>query len=108
VACTNEFIAGFGETTDLSGLTPGQVYFIRIEGVNQQEGFYELLVSSSATTDCVGDFNNDLTVNSTDLLIFLAAFGSSCTDCLTDLDGDNNVAVNDLLIFLSVLGQVCN
>lgn len=108
VACTNEFIAGFGETTDLSGLTPGQVYYIRIEGVNQQEGFYDLLVSSSATTDCVGDFNDDQTVNSTDLLIFLAAFGSTCNGCNTDLDGDNNVAVSDLLIFLSAFGQVCN
>lgn len=108
VECTNVQGANEGEVSALSNLTPGNTYYIRIEGVNQQEGSYNVLVSTNNTPICVGDFNNDLTVNSTDLLIFLSAFGSSCSACLTDLDGDDNIAVSDLLIFLSVLGQVCN
>ncbi len=108
VACTNDFIAGFGETTLLSDLVPDQMYYIRLEGVNQQEGFYTLRVNANDAT-CLGDLNDDALVNTADLLVLLSEFGNACaTSCTADLDGGGSVGASDLLIFLSVFGSVCN
>lgn len=55
---------------------------------------------------CVGDLDDDFTVGTNDLLIFLTAF--SCTeDCIVDLDGEDGVGSSDLLIFLSAFGLIC-
>lgn len=109
VACTNEVGANAGETTALSGLTPGQVYFVRLEGVNLQEGFFTLQVTSSEGNNCPGDLNGDLMVNTADLLVLLSQFGTTCSgECSADLDGDGSVSAGDLLQFLSLFGAVCD
>jgi hypothetical protein len=56
--------------------------------------------------DCVGDFNNDGSIDAGDLLIFLADFGCDA-DCVTDLDNDDAVNTSDLLVFLVVFGTDC-
>ncbi len=56
--------------------------------------------------DCVGDFNDDGTIDTVDLLFFLADFG--CTsNCSADMNGDDNVNAADLLTFLSVFSTSC-
>ncbi|MEO0403257.1 MAG: putative metal-binding motif-containing protein [Bacteroidota bacterium] len=56
---------------------------------------------------CLGDFDNNTSVDASDLLVFLTGFG--CTsDCVIDLDGDDTVGGADLLIFLSVFATVCD
>lgn len=56
--------------------------------------------------ECLGDFDNDLQVTTSDLLIFLSQFG--CTgDCDADLTGNGVVGTDDLLIFLSIFGTQC-
>ena len=56
---------------------------------------------------CLGDLDNDLSVGTNDLLIFLSAFGCPA-DCIVDLDGEDGVGSSDLLIFLSAFGNICN
>lgn len=55
---------------------------------------------------CLGDFNNDGTVNTQDLLILLSQFGCS-SDCQADLNGDDVVNTLDLLVFLAFFGLDC-
>jgi hypothetical protein len=55
---------------------------------------------------CVGDFNNDLVINVSDLLILLSEIGCA-GPCLTDISGDGQVNSNDLLSFLAVYGSNC-
>ena len=56
---------------------------------------------------CLGDFNGDGEVNTTDLLTLLGDFG--CTvNCQADLTDDDQVTVADLLAFLSTIGLPCN
>jgi hypothetical protein len=52
------------------------------------------------------DFNKNGTVNISDFLIFLPAFGSTCT-CAPDLDHDGDVDIADFLLFLPGLGFSC-
>ncbi|MCB0760180.1 MAG: hypothetical protein KDC12_01565 [Flavobacteriales bacterium] len=54
---------------------------------------------------CPGDYNDDLVVNTEDLLLFLGSFG--CTGCPQDINADGIVDTADLLIFLGMFGQVC-
>lgn len=79
---------------------------------------FELLADTDVRTDvnsecdqlnpnpcvCLGDFNNDSAVNSTDLLLLLGDFGCSA-NCLTDLDGDGLSGTGDLLLFLAAFGN---
>jgi hypothetical protein len=59
-----------------------------------------------AICSCLGDFDLDLDVDTSDLLILLAGF--SCqSNCAVDMNGDDAVNTQDLLIFLSVFGQPC-
>lgn len=55
---------------------------------------------------CIGDFNNDLSINAADLLLFLTEF-DCVADCLYDLDDDSQVNSADLLIFLTGFGTMC-
>ncbi|MFT4678894.1 MAG: hypothetical protein ACI84C_001197 [Flavobacteriales bacterium] len=55
---------------------------------------------------CMGDYNSDTIVNTTDLLLLLGSFGCEI-DCLTDLNGDDEVNTGDLLAFLSLFGTFC-
>ncbi|MDZ4823839.1 MAG: hypothetical protein SH856_10310 [Flavobacteriales bacterium] len=61
----------------------------------------------SCTYYCLGDFDGNGTVNTSDLLVFMSNFG--CTSGCGLFDMDNNGAVNtsDLLIFMSTFGNVC-
>ncbi len=56
---------------------------------------------------CVGDFDNDGQVGTSDLLIFLSQYGCQ-ENCATDLTGDGVVGVNDLLSFLALFGTFCD
>jgi hypothetical protein len=58
---------------------------------------------------CPGDFNNDNTVNTADLVTFLGQFGQSGT-CGNNRDLDGDLAVNtaDLVIFLGQFGNTCS
>lgn len=67
----------------------------------------ELLVEPLAEPNCLGDFDGDGLVSTSDLLIFLANFGC-LENCVTDLDGDGAVTTSDLLVFLSVFGTNCD
>ena len=55
-------------------------------------------------SDCLGDLNSDGTVNVTDLLAIIAAWGTN--DPSADVDGDGTVAVGDLLVSIGNWG-VC-
>lgn len=57
---------------------------------------------------CAGDLNADLTVNSTDFGLFVAAFGQGCASCPEDLNHDNMVNSTDFGLFVSVFGTVCD
>lgn len=55
---------------------------------------------------CIGDLDNNLAVNASDLLLFLANFG--CEDlCIGDFNNSGSTAADDLLFFLSVYGEEC-
>ena len=59
-------------------------------------------------TSCQGDFNNDGTVDISDLLGFLGNFGC-VSDCMPyDQDQDGAVSSLDLLLFLPHYGVNCN
>ncbi len=57
---------------------------------------------------CIGDFNDDLAIDISDLLGFLGAFG--CTgDCMPfDINQDAVVNSEDLLLFLPQYGTICD
>lgn len=61
---------------------------------------------SCLISGCPADFNGDLTVNTEDLLFFIAQFGCA-QDCMGDLDADDSVNAQDLLIFLAAFGSDC-
>lgn len=58
---------------------------------------------SHEVTECIGDINNDGTVNVTDVLVLIGDWGTSNPE--TDLDGDGVVAVSDLLILIGNYGN---
>lgn len=57
---------------------------------------------------CAGDFNTDQAVNSTDLGLFVGAFGHPCTGCAEDMNHDQVVNSTDFGLFVSVFGSVCD
>ena len=52
---------------------------------------------------CPSDFDSSGSVDVTDVLALLSAYGSSGSEY--DLDGDNYVGVNDLLLMLDAFGE---
>ena len=55
-----------------------------------------------------GDFNGDLVISVSDMLLLLAEFDCYAPAvCETDLDGSGFVSVSDLLMFLSYFGTAC-
>lgn len=70
------------------------------------ESVFEDLFTAPGPCDCPADFNGDGTVNTSDLLFFLAGFG--CTSgCSIDLNGDGTTSAGDLMFFLSLFGTDC-
>ncbi|MDZ4822732.1 MAG: agmatine deiminase family protein [Flavobacteriales bacterium] len=61
----------------------------------------------SCLTSCVGDFDGNGVINTSDLLLFMAEFScvSSCGSF--DLDGNGAVNTSDLLLFMALFGAVC-
>ena len=55
---------------------------------------------------CVGDFNADGQVGSTDFLLFLSAYGLGWTGAY-DMDNSSQIGASDLLILLQKFGQTC-
>lgn len=92
-------------------------------GADIQAGSYSVDVSSNliswiglsnlgsvalfnAQSVCAGDFDNDGTINTADLLMLLGGFGCSAL-CPQDLNGDGITNTLDLLAFLAVFGSDC-
>jgi PKD repeat protein len=65
------------------------------------------VVEGDEVSYCMGDLNGDSTVDVSDLLDFLAAYGCmvDCGDA--DMDGDGMVTSADLLLFLPAYGTDC-
>lgn len=60
-------------------------------------------------TSCLGDLNFDGLVNTSDLTVFLGAFGTSGVLPVTgDFNSDGAVNTADLVVLLGVFGQNCN
>lgn len=63
-------------------------------------------IGSTDPGPCLGDFNNDGIINSSDLTVLVSNFG--CTgNCQGDMNADNQVNTDDLLLFLTVFGTTC-
>jgi hypothetical protein len=65
-------------------------------------GFWPVV---AAPPDCVGDFNNDGTVNTLDVLAFLNAWAAG--DSSADINGDGTVNTLDVLAFLNAWAAGC-
>ena len=55
---------------------------------------------------CLGDFNLDTMINTSDLLYLLGGFGC-LEDCEGDLNGDDQTNTADILVLLGVFGTDC-
>jgi len=55
---------------------------------------------------CMGDYNENGTVESVDLLDLLSEYGCF-NNCVTDLNVDGYILIDDILIFLSFFGAPC-
>lgn len=106
IACTNEAGSLIGETTELSGLTAGATYWVRVDGIQGQEARFTITLSTSGP-ECLGDLNLDGLVNASDLALFLSQFGDFCTACLADLNEDGIVNSSDLALMLTFFGSTC-
>jgi hypothetical protein len=107
VTCTNENGTGLDETLDLTSLTAGDTYYVRVDAPINQEGLFMIDVDE-VVTSCIGDFDGNGIVSVGDLLIFNADYGCTSSCGITDIDGDGLVNVGDLLIFNSVYGTICD
>ncbi|MCB0760364.1 MAG: hypothetical protein KDC12_02495 [Flavobacteriales bacterium] len=107
VGCINALGDNQNESGIISGLNPNQGYQVMISGWQNQKGTFEFVFHNVESVGCEGDFNNDLEVNSLDLLLFLQDFGcsSNCGD--KDFNGDAVVNSIDLLLFLAMFGNSC-
>ncbi len=65
-----------------------------------------LVEATEAVPVCLGDFNNDLFINVSDLLILLSDFGCS-GNCIADLNESGDVNSSDMLVFLSLFDTTC-
>jgi hypothetical protein len=86
--------------------------FIMLRDANQIQNSVDVLTTESCpgdepTSDCPYDLDDDNLVMTSDLLLFLAAFGC-VQDCgEPDFNADNTVNTSDLLEFLTVFGGPC-
>lgn len=70
------------------------------------DGYDAALFCYYESTICLGDFDNDGLIATSDLLILLGQF-SCFLGCSTDMDGDDQVSTADLLLFLMIYGSAC-
>ena len=71
---------------------------------NEPDGYAELFDGMTSNCDCLADVTGDGTVNVSDILAVIAAWGT-CEACATDINGDNFVDVSDLLTVISLWGD---
>jgi hypothetical protein len=64
------------------------------------------LCDAEDTPTCLGDFDNNGTIASSDLLFLLSQFGCQ-SDCSADLNGDGVVETSDFLLMFSIYGTDC-
>lgn len=105
ISCENSNGSGLSESLDVIGVQPGTPFRIRIEGVDQQVGFYDIRVESM-DVGCQADFNNDGTFSTIDLLMIIGELGCGA-GCFTDVNNDGSVSIADLLTFFSFFGGNC-
>ncbi|MBI1266546.1 MAG: hypothetical protein GC193_03840 [Cryomorphaceae bacterium] len=106
ISCENSSGSGLSETLDVLGVQPGTPFRIRIEGVDQQIGFFDIRIES-LDVGCQADFNNDGSFSSVDLLLIIGELGCSA-GCFTDINNDGSVSIGDLLAFFSFFGGNCD
>lgn len=84
----------------------GQELYLRFYRYNNpQGGEFEFCIWTPPF--CTGDFNGDGEVTTSDMLLFLGAFGCSSGCAPFDLTEDDAVNISDLLIFISLIGNEC-
>ena len=71
---------------------------------NKPDGYAELFVGMTETCDCEADVNGDWTVNVSDVLAIIAAWGA-CELCDEDINQDDIVDVSDLLTVIARWGD---
>lgn len=97
-------------TAHANGLTPGEVYHIRLaigdgsdssypSAVFLEAGSFTFSITAPETGE--GDFNGDGILDILDLMTLLAQYECSA-DCTADIDGDGAVGISDLLAWLSL------
>ncbi|WP_306639731.1 agmatine deiminase family protein [Sanyastnella coralliicola] len=59
-----------------------------------------------APSPCLGDFDNDGIITTSDLLVLLGNYGC-LENCVADLDGNDIVNTADMLVMLGIYGQTC-
>jgi len=67
-----------------------------------------VLLENNSSLSCPADFDQDLVVGVSDLVMFNAAFGCAGNCCPYDLNSDDVVSVADLLMFIAAFGDYCD
>jgi hypothetical protein len=67
-----------------------------------------VLLDNDSALSCPEDFNQDLVIGVSDLVMFNAAYGCAGNCCPYDLNSDNVVSVADLLMFIAAFGDYCD
>lgn len=98
---------GLGESDVLSdlNLSVAGEYFARVTGAADTIQLYGLSLSLDAVSFLEADFNEDSSVDATDLAILEAALG---TNSLGDTDGDNDTDGADFLVWQRQFGQLAS
>ncbi len=100
LGCNDNSFFCLGGTSVLTvDVVAGQCYRIRIGGANNEYGSGTVTISYNC--DCVGDINNDGSVDGADLGLLLSQWGA---DGSGDLNNDNTVDGADLGLLLSSWG----
>jgi hypothetical protein len=87
---------------------PMGMYTISAKSTDNHGAFTYSTVSN-ITARCVReDLDYNGTVNSTDFLLFLGAYGTACNSCAQDFNEDGGVNTPDFLRLLAILGYTCN
>lgn len=106
VACSTETAAcSYGTSlVQITGPTCGETLLIRVSGADDSSGTGDLSISCFGDgCPCVGDLNNDGSVDGADLGLFLVAWGQTNSDA--DLTGDGIVDGSDLGLLLAAWGS---
>ncbi|MBL7943591.1 MAG: hypothetical protein JNM00_12535 [Flavobacteriales bacterium] len=88
-------------------LYAGETLYLRFfSGASQVSGSFSFNVVGS-DLPCAGDFDNNGVIATSDLLLFMAAFGDTVPCGGFDIDGNSNVNTSDLLLLMANFGSSC-